>query len=143
GGTDGHVYVWDVVRGQLASVLRGHTSVIIGCSFGSRGYLLATHSWDGTTRLWDAASGEPLVATPGFGFQFSPDDGRLAFHTGTKFGVWDVAHDEGCRVLHPGLVGNRTEDRGRGGAVKGDFSPDGEMLATSERDGVRLWEVQT
>ena len=64
-GHDPRVYVWNVRRGTLASVLQGHTGEIIGAQFAHTGYLLATASWDGTTRLWDAASGEPLATAPG------------------------------------------------------------------------------
>ncbi len=64
---DGRVYVWNVRRGELASVLQGHTDYIINAQFAHAGYLLATTSWDGTTRLWDAASGELLATAPGNG----------------------------------------------------------------------------
>ena len=47
--------------------------------FAHTGYLLATTSWDGTTRLWDAASGEPLATATGSALGFALDDRRLAF----------------------------------------------------------------
>ena len=42
---DCRVYVWNVRRGELASVLQGHTSYIINAQFAHTGYLLATASW--------------------------------------------------------------------------------------------------
>ena len=44
---DSRVYVWNVRRGELASVLQGHTSYIINAQFAHTGYLLATAGWDG------------------------------------------------------------------------------------------------
>jgi hypothetical protein len=85
------IYLWNVRRGALASVLQGHTDRIVGARFAHTGYLLATRSWDGTTRLWDAAAGEPLAMAPGGLLGFSADDRRLAFQTGGTIGVWDVA----------------------------------------------------
>ena len=56
---DTQVYVWDIRRGALTSVLQGHTGSVVTLRFAHSGYLLATSSWDGTTRLWDGVSGEP------------------------------------------------------------------------------------
>jgi len=141
---DPRVYVWNVRRGMLASVLRGHTSKIIDAQFAHSGYLLATSSWDGTTRLWDGASGEPLAMARGSrAGSFAPDDRGLAFAGGGKVGVWDVAVARECRTLHPGMVGNRSGGRDATGVRCADFSPDGRLVATSDGDGVRLWESDT
>ena len=43
-GDDSRVYVWNVRRGELASVLQGHTAMIINAQFAHTGYLLATTS---------------------------------------------------------------------------------------------------
>jgi WD40 repeat protein len=148
GGEDGdwHVYVWNVGRGALASVLQGHTNRINSAQFVHSGYLLATSSWDGTTRLWDGVSGEPLAMAPGnVSGSFAADDCRLAFIVGGKVGVWDVAVAPECRTLHPGMLGDRSEVRkGVGaGSEAADVSPDGRLVATSGGDGIRLWEAET
>ena len=100
GGNDPRVYVWNVRRGALASVLQGHTADHRR-QFAHTGYLLATASWDGTTRLWDAAAGEPLATAPGELLGFAPDDRRLAFVVGGKIGVWDVATGAGVPDAPP------------------------------------------
>jgi serine/threonine protein kinase/WD40 repeat protein/tetratricopeptide (TPR) repeat protein len=141
---DCRVYVWNVRRGALASVLEGHTGRIVGAEFAHRGYVLATASWDGTTRLWDAASGDSLAMAPGnLAGSFAPDDRRLAFAAGGKVGVWDVAVASECRMLHPGMLGDRVLARENKGVLAADVSPDGRLVATSGGDGVRLWESDT
>jgi serine/threonine protein kinase/WD40 repeat protein/tetratricopeptide (TPR) repeat protein len=142
-GSGDRVYVWHVERGELASVLQGHTSGVLHAQFAHAGYLLATWSWDATTRLWDAASGEALVTAAGSFWRFSADDRRLVFLDGTKIGTWEVADGRECRILHHGMIGNRTESTIGVLLQGGDFSPDGRLLSAASTDGVRLWEVET
>jgi serine/threonine protein kinase/WD40 repeat protein/tetratricopeptide (TPR) repeat protein len=143
GSKDGPVFVWDVRRGQLASVLQGHANKVIWCYFAHEGHLLATYAWGGTSRLWDAASGEALATVTGrVDGPFSPDDRWLPFQHDDKIGVWEVPHGRECRTLHPGMVGNRTDEPGDGTAVYGaDISPDGRVLAAACGDGVRLYDT--
>jgi WD40 repeat protein len=142
---DSRVYVYDVPRGQLASVLRGHTAAVTHCRFAHAGYLLATSSWDGTTRLWDAVSGEALTTAPGGELGFSPADDQLAFFREGRLGVWNVAHDRECRTLHPGMLGNRTEGvREHSWTItSADFSPDGRVVAIASSAGVSLYATET
>ncbi len=143
GSYDSRVYVWNIHRGALSSILEGHTQMVTGAQFAHSGYLLATTGFDGMTLLWDAVSGVPLAVTYGGIQQFSPDDRRLAFQSGKKIGVWDVAAAPECRTLHPGMFGNRSEAREAAGLRPADVSPDGRLLATSGGDGIRLWESDT
>jgi serine/threonine protein kinase/WD40 repeat protein/tetratricopeptide (TPR) repeat protein len=145
GSSDGPVFVWDVRRGQLASVLQGHTAKVISCYFAHEGHLLATYAWGGTSRLWDAASGEALATVTGHLIgPFSPDDRWLPFMHNDKIGVWEVAHGRECRTLHPGMIGNRIDKPEAGTAVHGaDISPDGRLLAAACGDGVRLYDTAT
>jgi serine/threonine protein kinase/WD40 repeat protein/tetratricopeptide (TPR) repeat protein len=142
GGEDPQVYVWNVQRKALQSILQGHTDMVDHVLFAHSGYLVATHGADGTTRLWDGASGEPLAVAEGKSFSnFTPDNRRLSFCTGGGIGVWDVSTARERRTLHAGMTGNRAErwlDRGIRAA---QFSPDGQLLATAAEDGVRLWDV--
>ena len=118
--------------------------MIVLAQFAHVGYLLATASYDGTTRLWDAASGEPLAMAPGAFLSFASNDRQLALRAvGGKIGVWDVAAGAECRTLHPEMLGNRDERRDATGVAFADFSPDGRLVATSVGDGVRLLEVET
>ena len=71
--------------GRCPRCFRGTPATVIDAAFAHSGYLLATSSWDGTTRLWDGVSGEPLAMAPGMlRGSFAPDDRRLAFRVGGK-----------------------------------------------------------
>src|SRR5262249_39919734 len=58
-------------------------------------------------------------------------------------GIWELADGGECRALHHGMVGNRTPRPEDWGPHTLDFSPDGRLLASSEVDGVRLWDPST
>jgi serine/threonine protein kinase/WD40 repeat protein len=142
GHEDGRVFVWHVELGRLVSVLQGHTWSVVNCQFAPRGHLLATHSWDGTVRLWDAATGETLVSTLSNGCpRFAPDGRGLAFLDGPTLGVWDVAHGEDMRTINPDLIGNRTESKLRDWVAAAQFSPDGRLAALATRGCVHLYEA--
>lgn len=51
------VRVWDVETGEMQSLMRGVTDVIVGIDFSADGSQVITGSKDGTVRLWDAETG--------------------------------------------------------------------------------------
>src|SRR5262249_48815841 len=109
GHSDGRVFVWDVVRGRLASILQGHTNRVVLCQFAPASALLATAAWDGTVRLWDAAVGEELLTAPESFLGFSHDGRRVASLDGATIRIRDIARDQEVRILNPAGIGNRTE----------------------------------
>ena len=46
-------------------------------------------------------------------------------------------------ALHHGMVGNRTPRPENWGPHAIDFSPDGRLLASTDTDGIRLWDPST
>jgi eukaryotic-like serine/threonine-protein kinase len=134
---DHAIYVWDVPRRRQRAVLRGHSSGGIDLIFSHNGALLASHSWDGTARLWDPLVGRELVRTYGQVRQFSRDDRRLAYDDGQiRAGIWNVVGNEGRQTL--GAFNERLGTRITSGVA---INRAGDLVAASGGDGILVWEL--
>ncbi len=144
--TDGNAQAPAVIRSvnavldgvRLRHVLRKHTDRLSAITFSPDGQTVLTGSYDGTARLWDLATGEPLRVLAGHSehvvcVAWSPDGGRVA--TGSWDGtarIWDPTSGDCLTVLtgHDGWVSSVA------------WSPDGVHLATGSRDNTAgVWEV--
>ncbi|MFQ5968218.1 MAG: WD40 repeat domain-containing protein, partial [Acidimicrobiia bacterium] len=120
----------DTNSGQQLLALEGHAASVCGVNFGPLGRRIATGSNDGTARLWDSETGEPLLeVSAGRGINnvvFSPDGSRIATtqRDGTAK-IWNVSDQGGGELLV--LSGSSPV----GGVA---FGPD--SLATRTQDGL-------
>ncbi len=136
GCADYCAYVWTAGQtGEPLAVCRGHQAEVIEICFSNGGDLLATHSWDGTTRLWDPRTGRERLSVPGRGaarLRFGPNDRRVALARG----VWQLAAGHECRTIpaHEQLG----KDKGPQHVV---VSPDDRLIASCDKDGLRLWDL--
>jgi WD40 repeat protein len=122
---------------------KGHHSPPTLVTLSHAGDLLATAGWDGTSRLWDAWTGSPLVESSGHlvgSIQFSADDRTLAC-SGEK---------DGCLTMYEIERGDDVRQRLHCDRVPGvgpcalAFSPSGGLLATvSHAHCVELWDLST
>ena len=155
--------LWNIEKGELVSVLRGHESWIRGIAFSSDSKILASGGMDRMVLLWDVQTGKALGAirevgwvlslafSPGgdvlaVGHSFPHPDGKTTRtagdigmgvstkeHIGT-INIWDVQTGNLLRTLSGHIKGTECMA----------FSPDGKVLASSGWDGTfYLWDVQT
>lgn len=125
--------LWDVsdpANPLLLEVLRGHTDTVTSAAFSPDGRTVATGSWDRTARVWDIGS-SPRTQPPAvllghsaivWSVAFSPDGSTLVSVGGSTL-FWDVAAPANPKRIS--MV--------QGGFYQAAFSPDGRMLANSDR----------
>jgi WD40 repeat protein/tRNA A-37 threonylcarbamoyl transferase component Bud32 len=132
GRDNGTICLWNyqVTLGPQALLL-GHDTVVSHVAFNRAGDLLVSRSWDGTTRLWHAATHQQLVAAPGNNFcALSDDDRFLAVQNARQLVIWEIDPARECRALdHRIWHGNAA------------ISPDGRVLALAGYGGVGLWDL--
>ena len=97
----GPAEVRDPATGDLLHALDGHSAPVVDFAYSPDGSLIATASLDGTARLWNADSGEPVLRLPKLSGEvtsvtFSPDGRHLATNTHPQgiVRVWTINNDE-------------------------------------------------
>jgi serine/threonine protein kinase/WD40 repeat protein len=136
------VLVFDARTGKLSVTCKGHVGSIISVAFNHSGNLLASTSWDRTTRLWNPQSGRQLLLANGYGTTFSRHDRWLSFGAfGSVVGRWEVSTAPESRVL------NGPEPKWNVASIA--VSTNNRLLvSTSNTDragttGARLWDLTT
>jgi WD40 repeat protein len=135
------VRLWDVATGKSLPTLEGHPTDVHAIAFSRDGKQLASASYDGTVKVWDAAALQALEddtaedRTAGIdAITFSPDGKQLALGLeDMTVQIWDAATCDTLHVLDPHLNWIN--------AVA--FSPDGKQLASASYHTVRLLDVAT
>lgn len=150
GSDDGTVRLWDAAAARELATLSGHAAAVRCAVLSPDGKLAASSGSDHSVRLWDLAQ-KRLVATlaghqaPVVALAFSRDSRWLASAeslSGSARPGTESSHRP-IRLWRLPL-GEAVHEFGPAGSSVGDvvFSPDGKTLATSDRDGVTLWDAE-
>ncbi len=130
----------EVATHRILAEMRGHEGWVMHAEFSPDGQRVATVSEDGTGRVWNVHTGQPLTAPLRHKgvirwVGFSRDGRRLVTASqDTTAQVWDARNGQplGQPLRHRGEV-NMAE-----------FSPDGELVVTASSDGTaRIWDADT
>jgi WD40 repeat protein len=92
-----NVTLYDIVHGKQLVTLKGHQNFVVRLAFSADGSRIATSTaLDRAVRIWDVASGQPLVAlaTNDLFLQFSSDGRTLITAGPSDLHVWRGATDE-------------------------------------------------
>jgi WD40 repeat protein len=150
------IRVWDLAAVQPdVRMLRGHFYPLTGITFSPDGRQIASIGIDGTIRLWDVATGQPIrtLRRPG---EWLCATAYFIVHRAAEW-LYDVAYDPKGELLASGGMdrevtlwnvasGQEVQKlRGHQGDVRSvAFSPDGSRVATGSDDGTaRVWNVAT
>jgi serine/threonine protein kinase/WD40 repeat protein/Tfp pilus assembly protein PilF len=132
------IQIWNVAVARKLATLEAHVQQVTQLSFHPDGSLLASTSWDGALRLWEPATGRPLMQLPMSGWTWFSSDGRvvgIAGH-GEQAQLLEVTPSGEYRTLVSSL------GAGQGGYNQAsDISPDGRLLALGMEDAVRLFHL--
>jgi WD40 repeat protein len=141
-GKEKHLIYLMLLDGRIERVLQGHTRPIVALAFSADGKLLASSSWDKTTRIWNLTGSEPdrvIESDFTIGLAFSPSGTQLAeTHADGLSVVRDLA---GAKVVP--LAGPKTWSRSNRFPSNNPvaWSADGATIAIcSHDDGVWLFE---
>ena len=121
----------------LLRMFAGHSGYVRSVAFSPDGSFVLTGSGDGTARLWETASGQPLATYQGHSgyvrsVAFSPDGSFVLTGSGDGTArLWETASGQPLATYqgHSSFVNSVA------------FSPDGSFVLTGSADGTaRLWE---
>lgn len=144
-GNRSEVRIWEMPSCTSRDILRAHQTVVGSLIFNDDGCLLASHSWDGRTILWDVRTGSQLIGFSGTtSMSFHRDSSRFAgVRVGVNYGLAKLFSDDYCRLLQIADTADEeyrsTYDRG---AWSVDFLPDHRLVAAAHLDGVTLFDPQ-
>ncbi|HRY47305.1 MAG TPA: protein kinase [Candidatus Paceibacterota bacterium] len=135
--------VFRVSSGERVLRFQGHIRTPETVEYSPDGQQILTASGDGTARLWDARTGQELVALR---MQHPPDEAVFSAHFNPQGDRIITACADGRARIWDAGTGSLLTDfmaHEKGGLRHADFSPDGCSAVTAGEDGVaQLWDLR-
>jgi serine/threonine protein kinase/WD40 repeat protein len=134
GNTEFRAHVWDAESGDLRFELGPHRGAVVRAAFECGGRFVATHSWDGQSRIWETSSGRLLARDDGVHLSLAQGGGRGARIQHRSLSVLTLA---------PGsyhTLGASSADLAQGPNDVA-FLPEADWLLSSGARGVKVWDV--
>lgn len=135
------IRLYDLNKGEIQALLRGHVNVVNAMAFSPDGKLLVSGGADYMAIIWDVAQRKPLHFLKGhtnqlYGVAFSPDGKRVVTASDdTTLRIWQVS--DGKMIAE--LKGHK-EDVSRALAIR----PTDGMIASGDGTGeIRFWNGVT
>lgn len=134
--TDGTLRLWDVTKGDLKTVLTGHSAAVTGCALLEKGRVVSA-SRDCSLRMWDIREGSLIRTMWGHGGEVLGVlalDARMvvSWSADRTIRVWDLTEGREVMVL-----------RGHEGAVTSCAVTGSHLVSGSEDTTVRTWDLST
>ena len=134
------VWNYDIATREELPLLTGYTGFVPNVTYAREGRILACADEDGTVRLWNAHTGQPMAILAGHtdwvtSVAYSPKEDTIA--SGSRdntIRLWDVETGQLKRTLtgHSHWVTSVA------------YSPDGKRIASGSEDSTaRLWDADT
>jgi signal transduction histidine kinase len=153
GCADEKLHLWQLGEPPRSiGILAGHQSSVMEVAFHPNGEWLVSNGWDGTTRLWDTATGQEAARMPcaGRGLSFNRDGSRLAFYPAVNLPtngiqIYEVPAKRALRFLRESdrdVKEGGTSERRASGIWEANFSADERLLASAGRHGIRVWDLE-
>ncbi len=132
---DRAISIYDVADGEEVALLQGHQGEGINVQFQPGGDLLASQSWDGTTRLWDPLRGRLLLTLTGGFMGWAERGSSLVIGKDQELILHRITTGDARRTIDCRMFGDRA-----GTVISGPwrvaYSPDGQLIAIAMRPGV-------
>src|SRR5579862_453927 len=143
-GPDNTVIIRDALSPKVVATLSGHTDTVTNARVTADGRRIISTSWDGTSRIWDAATGSPLFTLQPQG-QAGPLKSDVSILDISRDGCW-IASLSGSGIVslwNPNMP-DRLPSGGSDKPVSQAFySRDGRQIVTASFDTICIFDAET